>query len=636
MKFQIWYIFILSSCIEYDLQEKTSPVLDTGQEETGIIEPVPPLDCSVTKQLATAIDQNLECTTTEYNIENPWNVEVAWQWQGLVDEPFINQVMVAPIVGNLNDDDGDGFVTELDTPDIVVVVFDARDGPAGDQGAAVDARLITLDGKDGTLHWMKEGLYWKGGPVIADVDQDGLVEIVAINEYKHPVAYDGATGEIEWVSDVQLDNTYPHTTVADLFADGSPEVIADTAIIDGKTGALQWQTFLPPLFIGRMPAVGDINLDGRQEIIIGNRCLDANGNELWSSNIQGDYGHWAAILNADGDPFAEVAMVGSGRLAIYNHDGSIIENVIAGTNQPGPPCVADFDGDDEPEIAWASSSVFNMFELDGSIRWSASINDSSGLASCSGYDINGDGAYEVLFADQNQFYIFDGTQGTVLFSQSGHSSGTIFEFPIVADMDNDGSAEIAISSNNFRDPNPNGWAGVTVFGHVGDRWAKSGPTWNVHDFAVTNIYPDGSVPTTPEAPWLKHNVYRARPTQDTGAIDLFAAISDICYAECRSEGIVRISAEIHNQGFDSIRDEVPLALYRKEGTSLTFLSSALTQDRIDAGQKGASVEFQTTYGAIEGADALVVRADDWGAGFGLIQECDEWNNGLEFIPPPCE
>ena len=79
-----------------------------------------------------------------------------------------------------------------------------------------------------------------------------------------------------------------------------------------------------------------------------------------------------------------------------------------------------------------------------------------------------------------------------------------------------------------------------------------------------------------------------------------------------------------------------LALYRKDGTSLTFLSSALTQDRIDAGQRGASVEFETTYGAVEGADALVVRADDWGAGFGLIQECDEWNNGIDFIPPPCE
>jgi hypothetical protein len=629
-------MLFLLSCIEYDILEKFIPLEDTASEDSAVIEPIPPLDCSVALRTSTTIEQDPNCTSEEYNIENPWNVEIEWQWKGLIDEPFINQVMVAPIVGNLNDDDGDGLVTELDTPDIVIVAFDTRDGPAGDEGALVDARLITLDGKDGTIHWMKEGLYWKGGPVIADVDHDGAVEIVAINQDKHPIAFDGATGEIEWISPVPLTNTYPHTTVADLFADGSPEVIADNAVIDGKTGDLVWQTTLPSLFIGRMPAVGDINLDGRQEIIIGNRCLDANGNELWRSSIEGDYGHWAAILNADGDNFGEVAMVGSGYLALYDHDGSEIRKVSAGTNQPGPPCVADFDGDGDAEIAWASSSIFNMFELDGSIRWSASINDSSGLASCSGYDVDGDGAYEVLFADENQFYIFDGAQGSVLFSQSGHASGTIFEFPIVADMDNDGSAEIAISSNNFRQSNPNGWAGVTVFGHVGEGWAKSGPTWNVHDFAVTNIYPDGSVPTTPEPPWLKHNVYRARPTQDAQAIDLFSSISDICYAECRPEGIVRVSAELYNQGFDSIRAEIPLSLYRKDGNSLSFLASTITKERIEAGEMGASVEFETNYGAIEGADALVARADDWGSGVGLVDECDEWNNGIEFTPPPCE
>ena len=44
----------------------------------------------------------------------------------------------------------------------------------------------------------------------------------------------------------------------------------------------------------------------------------------------GDYGHWSAILNADND-IAGIAMVGSGRLALYNHDGTLIENVAAGT-----------------------------------------------------------------------------------------------------------------------------------------------------------------------------------------------------------------------------------------------------------------------------------------------------------------
>ena len=48
------------------------------------------------------------------------------------------------------------------------------------------------------------------------------------------------------------------------------------------------------------------------------------------------------------------------------------------------------------------------------------------------------------------------------------------------------------------------------------------------------------------------------------------------------------------------------------------------------------MEFETTYGELMGADALVVRADDWGSGFGVIDECDEWNNGIEFVPPACE
>ena len=73
----------------------------------------------------------------------------------------------------------------------------------------------------------------------------------------------------------------------------------------------------------------------------------------------------------------------------------LISLTAAGTGQPGPPCVADFDGDGQAEIAWASSSLFNMFELDGSVLWTRSVTDASGLAACSGYDIDGDGAYEV-------------------------------------------------------------------------------------------------------------------------------------------------------------------------------------------------------------------------------------------------
>ena len=624
---------LLSACSEYDIKSQEEPELPVDTSETEIETYVAP-DCDVSLPAIGEVEIDEECLTPEYNIQNPWNVEVEWQWNGLGDEPNVDQIMVAPIVGNLTDDNGDGRIDESDTPDIVVVIFDSRDGTDGDMGAWVDARLVAMDGQSGRIHWMRDQMYWKGTPAIADVNGDGYAEIVAINEAKRPIAVRGSTGEDIWEANVYLENTYPTVTVADLEGDGTPEVIADNAVINGRTGQLRHQFAVDPLFIGRMPAVGDLDQDGTQEIIIANTCYNSDFTPRWTSSIQGNYGHWSAILNADEDLDGEVAMVGAGWLGIYDPDGTELFKTNAGTGQPGPPCVADFDGDEVAEIAWASSSQFNMFELDGSLLWTQTITDASGLAGCSGYDVNGDGAYEVLFADENTFWLFDGSTGGVLFSQLGHASGTIFEYPIVADIDNDDSAEIVISSNNFR-MNGQGWAGITVFGHLGDGWAKSGTTWNVHDFAVTNIYTNGGVPLSPEPSWQTYNVYRSRPTEDAMTVDLLAEITDICFAGCDSESIVRLSVQPINQGPSSIRSGIPIALYRKDGASYTFITVGQTVDRLDAGQRGIGIEFETRYGLIEGAESLVARADDWGTGFGTIYECDEWNNGIEFANPAC-
>ena len=621
------------SCSEYDIknQEEVPQSVDTSETETETF--IAP-DCAVSLPDIGTVEIDEECLTPEYNIQNPWNVEIEWQWSGLGDEPTVDQIMVAPIVGNLTDDNGDGRIDESDTPDIVVVIFDSMDGSDGDLGSWVDARLVAIDGQSGRIHWQRENVYWKGTPAIADINGDGYAEIVATNDQKRPIAVRGATGEDLWEANVYLDNAYPTITVADINADGTAEVIADNAVINGRTGQLLHQFTVDPLFIGRMPAVGDLDQDGSQEIIIANKCYNSDVSLRWSSSIQGDYGHWSAILNADDDLDGEVAMVGAGWLGIYDPDGTELFKTNAGTGQPGPPCVADFDGDDVAEIAWASSSQFNMFELDGTLLWTQTITDASGLAGCSGYDVNGDGAYEVLFADENTFWLFDGSTGGVLFSQLGHASGTIFEYPIVADIDGDDSAEIVISSNNFR-MNGQGWAGITVFGHLGDGWAKSGSTWNVHDFAVTNIYTNGGVPLSPEPSWQTYNVYRSRPTEDAMTVDLLAEITDICFAGCDSDSRVRLSVQPMNQGPSSIRSGIPIALYRKDGASYTFITTGQTADRLEAGQRGLAVEFETEYGRIEGAEALVARADDWGTGFGTIYECDEWNNGIEFTELTC-
>ena len=227
-------------------------------------------------------------------------------------------------------------------------------------------------------------------------------------------------------ANVALNNAYPSVTVADINADGTPEVIADNAVINGRTGQLLHQFTVDPLFIGRMPAAGDLDQDGAQEIIIANKCYNSDFSLRWSSPLY-------KVITDIGLQYSMPMMTwmvksreaGAGWLGIYDPDGTELFKTNAGTGQPGPPRVADFDGDEVAEIAWASSSQFNMFELDGTLLWTQTITDASGLAGCSGYDVNGDGAYEVLFADENT-WLFDGGTGGVLFSQLGHASGTIF------------------------------------------------------------------------------------------------------------------------------------------------------------------------------------------------------------------
>lgn len=616
---------LLGACSEYDLQEKPDDNPGTDSDAPPVDTDVP-ADCDVELPAVSSVPIDKECAAPELSIEDPWSVALEWTWRGMASAPNVQQVMMLPAVGNLTDDDGDGTISEQDTPDIVAIAFDGSEGLSAETfGGVPDASLVLLSGT-GEEHWSLNGFYWKGGPAIADINQDGRSEIIAVRQDMSIAAVAG-NGEILWTSSERSGYTYPHVNVADIDGDGMPEVLADDLVLNGATGSLRMRLTVPNMasMLGRMTVAADINLDGQQEIIVGNTCYSSTGVKLWSAGIFGEYGHWSAILNADKDPEAEVAMVGGGELGIYDHDGTEKSRVSAGTGQPGPPCVADFDGDGDAEIAWASSSRFNVYELDGTVRWTQNILDETGLAGCSGYDVNGDGAYEVIYADERQLYIFDGIDGQIRFVQTGHSSGTIFEYPVIADVDNDDSAEIVLVSNNFR-AGLSGWAGVSVLGHDGDGWAKSGPTWNVHDFAVTNIEQNGRVPAQPEPSWQTYNVYRARPAVDILTVDLVGEITDVCFAGCGEEDTVRVAGRIYNQGETRARAGIPIALYRKDGPGRTSVAVTMLEEPVEPGMTSPGLEFEIL-GRDIGSDGLEIWADDLGAGFGLLEECDDWNNG---------
>lgn len=562
------------------------------------------LECEVDTVTPVMVEVDEGCVAPDVVIDDPWNVKIEWQWK---DGSYGSYN--APMVGNLTDDNNDGVIDEEDTPDVAVSVYSP-------------ASITVLDGATGTVKWTKTQTSGYSGVAIADVNADGKPDVVGLDASKRAIALDGSTGALLWTSTVATTMTWPLPTVADVDADGMPEVLMGEHVVNGEDGTLA-RTFPLPAGIPYWgPTAADLDLDGDQEIIIGNSVYDLDGTKLWGTTVAGNYGHWVAVINADDDPEAEVVFIGGSKLAVHNHDGSEIYQLSdVAMQRPGPLCVADFDGDGDAEMAWASNNIFSVYELNGQKLWSTmGISDPSGLAGCSGYDINGDGIYEILFADQNDLFIFDGKTGTTLFKQPGHNSGTVFEYPTIADVDKDGSAEILYVSNGDAS-----WGTLTVLGHAGGGWMASGPTWGIHDFAVTNLLQNGKVPAKPEPWWQIYNVFRARPTVDDAAVDLRIEVVDSCITGCTDLSTATLVAQVFNYGGVDVDAGVPVTLYRKDGMMLDPLETVIIDAAIPAGTGTSGIVFTVELPNI-GADGLVLRVDDDGQGGSVQPECEESNN----------
>ncbi len=569
-------------------------------------------DCEVDAPAGGSVDVNTECLAPDIVITDPWNVAIEWQYTVTGSS---SGVIVMPAIGNLTDDNGDGYIDQNDSPDIVFTTWG-------------DNTLVALHGDGSGTIFTKTGYDGNAGVAIADVDNDGVPEIVAANTSKQVVVLNGA-GTVEWTSAQSYAwQYYPQPVVADLEGDGDVEIIFDIAIVEGSNGA-HVSTITGITSSWRAPVVADIDADGFQEILLAENVYDHTGVKKWGVPRVGD-STFAAVGDIDGDIGGESFWVTGSTMYIVDDDGTILTTTALNSScyRPGPPAVADFDGDGDIEVVVPASSQIEMFDTNGVRTWQSPVQDSSGIAGASGYDINADGIYEVLYADEVMLRIFDGATGTVLYSNSSHSSGTLWEYPVVADVDGDDSAEIVIASNGAY------WKGVTVLGHNGDGWAKSGATWPVHDFAVTNIDPNGHVPSPAPLPWSVYNVFRARPTVDDAAVDLAVEIVDVCFAGCTDESSVDIAVQVQNLGGVEAPAGIQVALYAVGGTAEDLLLVQTLTDSLPSGQSTDALLFEITQDMM-GADGIMVRVDDDGTGLGAQNECDESNNEDRYAESPC-
>ncbi len=431
--------------------------------------------------------------------------EVQWAWYG---EGLHVNSLTTPLVANLTDDNDDGAIDLCDIPDIVVLTHEGLSNSP--------EHLWVLDGAEGEVHWdLDLGLQFSQVPVIADIDGDGLPEIIAGTAGSTLVAIEH-DGEIKWEKSVPwLSSRRAALGAADFDNDGDVELFAGAGLID-HNGNVLWNKQDEPLNFYHASAAADLDGDGDLELVVGRSAFHHDGSVYYSHpNIDASH---AQIGDLDGDGLPEVLLSGASGISLLEHDGSItfLHQTPGGdppvsNNWRRPAAIHDFDGDGLAEFAVSSADHYGVFEGNLDVVWQAPVADLTGAAGGTAFDFLGDGSAEAIYADESSLFVFD-DQGQVQL-QIPRLSRTTNEYPVVVDVDNDGSAEIVVVSESDM---PGNSATVQVIRDAEDRWVPARRIWNQHTYHVTNVREDGTIPTEELPHWEYLNTFRTQAQFEGG------------------------------------------------------------------------------------------------------------------------
>jgi|GEM_PF-7122407 hypothetical protein len=327
----------------------------------------------------------------------------------------------------------------------------------------------------------------------------------------------------------------------------------------------------------------------------------------------------------------------------------------------GQPVLADFDNDGQQEIGFAvspngSRSFYVVMDLATGapvVRWSARIPDGSyASVSSTVFDFDGNGSAEVLFQDECHVRILSGRTGETLWS-AANTSITASEYPLVADVDGNGRANLVVGSNDTTSdicdaacitagcaarglPFDGVTRGVRVYRDVLDRWIDARSVWNQHTYFIDSVEEDGSLPAAPRSPWERYNTFRLNryPNPDTvfHAPDLL--IESVRVSDALCTGLRPIDVRIVNRGHRTVPAGVRAVLFADRGAGLEQVLAVTTDAPIGPGS-GIWVSFDLDSRpfpvADDGTATIHVEIDTIeGEPGGSVAECDEENNTTEF------
>lgn len=598
------------------------------------------------------------------------SVTLEWSYEA-------NEIISIPVVADI---DGDGV------PEVVVNITqqDGLGWPGGN--------VVVLDGQTGAVElevphdpnndsWGAHGRSTLG---LTDVSGDGLPDIIYAARpeggLSRIVAID-SDGTLLWSShdaggDVQrfnVENGAP--SFANFDDDDEAEVVFGAAVLD-HDGLVVWNESGNGAafgtnngYTGGISALADLTGDGVPEVVSGQHAWSVDWvsmpgpdpvvslSLLWDAGTADGY---PAIVDIEQDGLPEVVLVASGQVRVL--DGATGADwaspvSIPGGGRGGPPTVADFDGDGRPELAAAGGGSYTVYDIyrpgeeivagatpmlgDVFERWSAVTQDQSSNATGSSvFDFQGDGAAEVVYADECYMRVYDGASGDVLL-QVESSSATIHEYPLVVDVDDDGNSEILVVANDSGNncsgiPGYTERRGVFVYGDSFDQWVGTRRVWTSHAYHVTNATSAGNAPTMEADNWTEPGLNNYRQNvQGAGvfnapdmSVDLVAELG-MC-----NDGFLEVVATVRNIGALGVPAGIEVSLFEGTDASGTLVGTELTPGPLLPGQQ-TQISWQVPFVQGDAAMDFFVAVDGVDVVDGSVAECVEDNNGAQSLGAEC-
>lgn len=460
----------------------------------------------------------------------------------MTDYHSFNQVMAAPVVGDL---EGMGH------PSVVFVSWSITEADHFDQNTALAAYgkngvLRIVDGKTG-LNKVSVGTqtlapFATTTPLLVDLDNDGKLEIVYIHYTGQKVIALNSDGSFRW--SYQLPSSAyagceDGMSTSDLDLNGRAEVIVSGGLVLEEDANKQpfVKVTLAPTPTQRGCAAYATVLDPTHphfSVVDPNGVYNQTGQRQFALGPEFGYTAVGKVRpDLTGNQIVKTAYNGSGgaQLQIYDGlSGTLLKSVDLlslsqykcpnGSIGGGPASIGDFVGNGTFQIAVATGQYLMVFDGNGNLIASSRTQDCSSEATgLTSFDFDGDGKPEILYGDEEYLRIFHIVNGQlVVVAKLVNPSGTLLEYPVVADLDGDGSSKLLVISNNYAVSSfykDAGEApdGVTAAGVTGVRafqsadglpWMPTRKTWNQYNYNASLVNDVGRVfdPSVSSQSWL--------------------------------------------------------------------------------------------------------------------------------------